>query len=267
LELDEFRRIVLGYYEEHGRDLPWRHTRDPYRILVSEMMLQQTQVPRVEPKYQEFVAAFPDFETLAAAPLSEVLRVWSGLGYNRRARQLKELAEEVVREHGGKLPSTREELVALSGIGPATAAEVLAFAFGVPAPFIETNIRAVYLHHFFADACAVPDRELLPLIEETLDRDDPRRWYYALMDYGTHLKKALPNPCRRSAHHAKPTPYVGSSRYVRGQVVRALVEGAASADELADAIGQPLERVQTALAGLLGDGLVVAEDGRYRLPS
>lgn len=265
MELGDFRETVLGYYREHGRDLPWRRTRDPYRILVSEMMLQQTQVPRVVPKYAEFVDAFPTFEALAAAPLAEVLRVWSGLGYNRRARQLKELAEVVVERHAGKLPSTREELVALPGIGPATAAEVLAFAFGVPVPFIETNIRAVYLHHFFGDECDVSDRELMPLIEATLDRDDPRSWYYALMDYGTQLKRELPNPCRRSKHHAKQGRWEGSSRQARGLVLRALVEGPADADALAESLGMQLDRVESALDGLVRDGLLVAEDGRFRV--
>jgi A/G-specific DNA glycosylase len=224
--LVDFRRTVLTYYQAHGRDLPWRHTRDPYRILVSETMLQQTQVPRVLVKYEEFLAAFPDIGALAAAPLEAVLRAWQGLGYHRRALSLQKTAAIVATEHDGELPRSVPDLVRLPGVGPATAGAVAAFAYGAAHPFIETNIRAVYLHCFFPDRSDVTDREILPLVEATLDHIDPRSWYYALMDYGVMLKRAFPNPSRRSRHHTRQSLFLGSRRQLRAQVLRVLLDQA-----------------------------------------
>ena len=193
-DLEAFRSLVLRHYQIHGRDLPWRRTHDPYLIMVSEVMLQQTQVTRVEPKYVEFIEAFPDLGSLARAPLETVLRHWQGLGYNRRAISLKRAAEMVAAEYGGLIPRDLPSLRRLPGVGAATAAAVAAFAFGDPHPFLETNIRAVYLHHFFAYREDVTDKELLPLVEATLDHEDPRTWYYALMDYGSALKTTCGQP-------------------------------------------------------------------------
>lgn len=265
-DIQAFRELVLGYYEEHGRDLPWRRTRDPYAILVSEVMLQQTQVPRVIPKYEAFLGAFPDVETLALAQLAEVLAAWSGLGYNRRAKALKHAAEMIVAEQGGRVPSTVEGLTALPGIGFATAAQILAFAFDVAVPFIETNIRSVYIHEFFGDAEGIPDSAILPLVEATLDRDDPRTWYYAIMDYGTHLKATLPNPSRRSAHHTKQSRFEGSMRQVRGAILRELTaRPGQSAESLVGATGSEEERVSAALEALVTEGFLAAEDGSFRI--
>ncbi len=220
----DFRAVVLGHYREHGRDLPWRRTRDPYSILVSEMMLQQTQVSRVLPKYDEFLSLFPDPRTLAEAPLSAVLAAWQGLGYNRRALALHRAARAVMSQHRGRIPSSVTELRRLPGIGPATAAAVCVFAYDDPLVFIETNIRSAFLHHFFRESPAVPDADILPLIEATLDRENPRDWYYALMDYGAWVKKTQPNPSRRSKHHTKQTSFQGSRRQLRAQVLRLLLE-------------------------------------------
>ena len=237
--LADFRRTVLAHYQAHGRDLPWRCTREPYRILLSEIMLQQTQVPRVLVKYEEFLTAFPTIDDLAAAPLEAVLRVWQGLGYNRRARSLKRLAEIVTNELNGELPRSVSELLRLPGVGPATAAAVAAFAYGEAHPFIETNIRAVYLHHFFPDRSDVSDREILPLVEATLDRADPRSWYYALMDYGVELKRTQPNPSRRSRHYTRQSPFSGSKRQLRAQVLRVILDGPdVTADEVASALAE-----------------------------
>jgi len=219
-----FRKIVYDYYERHGRHLPWRETTDPYRVLVSEVMLQQTQAPRVLPKYEAFLRRFPEIATLAAASLHDVLDAWQGLGYNRRALLLKEAAERIVADHGGTVPRDEESLVSLPGIGPATARAVRAFAFNEPVILIETNIRAVFIHHFFNQEETVADLALRPLIGKTLDRSDPRRWYNALMDYGTFLKKAHTNPARRSAHHHRQGPFEGSIRQVRGAIVRLILE-------------------------------------------
>ena len=219
-----FRRRVCWHGRRHYRSLPWRDTGDPYAILVSEMMLQQTQVARVLGHYARFLARFPDPATLAAAPLAAVLERWSGLGYNRRAQALHRTAGVLVREHGGALPPDRDALLRLPGVGPATAGALQAFAFARPAVFIETNIRRVFLHQFFPAAAAVPDAALLPLVARTVDRRQPRRWYYALMDWGAALGRRTGNPNRRSAHYSRQTPFAGSRRELRGRVLRLLTE-------------------------------------------
>ena len=146
----KFKDTVWKYYREHGRsDLPWRKTTDPYRILVSEVMLQQTQVERVIPYYTRFLKKFPTVRALAKAPLSQVLIAWQGLGYNRRAKMLHEAAKEVVRGHGGLFPRTALELEKLPGVGPYTAHAVAAFAYNEDGICIETNIRTAVTHHFF----------------------------------------------------------------------------------------------------------------------
>lgn len=265
-EIAAFREVVLGYYREHGRDLPWRRTTDPYAVLVSEVMLQQTQVPRVVPKFEAFMARFPTVDSLAESPLADVLALWSGLGYNRRAKSLKAAAEMIVAEHGGRVPDTVEGLTSLPGIGFATAAQVLAFAFGVGVPFLETNVRSVVLHHFFEDAEQVPDAALLPLVEATLDREDPRTWYWALMDYGTYLKRALPNPNRRSAHHTTQGRFEGSNRQLRGRLLRELTGRAPQGvDDLCDAVGFPRERVAAALEALAAEGFLTHGDGGFSI--
>ena len=220
--VERFRARVYAHYRRHRRPLAWRATRDPYAILVSEVMLQQTQVSRVVRYYPRFLAHFPDPAALARASLRAVLEQWSGLGYNRRAQALQHAAQVVVRDHGGGIPADRAALQRLPGIGPATAGALLAFAFERPVVFIETNIRRVYLDRFFPSATTVPDRALLPLVACTLDRAHPRRWYYALMDYGAALGRRGPNPNRRSAHYTRQSPFAGSTRQLRGLVVRLL---------------------------------------------
>lgn len=262
--IQAFRTVVLTHYAEHGRDLPWRRTHDPYRILVSEVMLQQTQVPRVIPKYDEFIEAFPDLESLAAAPLASVLRHWQGLGYNRRALALKRTAEIVVAEHAGRLPRDVKALRGLPGIGPATAAALAAFAFGEPHPILETNIRAAFLHHFFPEAHDVPDSELLPLVEATLDREDPRTWYYALMDYGSMLKRTAVNPSRRSRHHVRQSAFEGSRRQLRASVLRAVLDRpGARAKEVAPLVERSIPAVRDVLGELEREGFLKSRDGRY----
>ena len=224
-EVERFRRRVWAHDRRHYRSLPWRETSDPYAILVSEVMLQQTQVTRVGNYYGRFLARFPDPATLAAAPLGAVLELWSGLGYNRRALALQRAAGAVVREHGGVIPADRDALLRLPGVGPATAGALLAFAFARPAVFIETNIRRVFLHQYFPAATTVPDAALLPLVARTLDRRQPRRWYYALMDWGAALgQQRAGNPNRRSAHYSRQSPFAGSRRELRGRVLRLLAE-------------------------------------------
>jgi A/G-specific adenine glycosylase len=179
------------------------------------------------------------------------------MGYNRRARYLHELARRVVAEHGGSVPDDPEVLATLPGIGKATAASICAFAFNRPTLFIETNIRAVFIHFFFHDATNVSDRDILPLAEAALDRKRPHDWYSALMDYGSMLKKRHPNPSRRSAHHQRQSPFEGSRRQVRGRVLRALLaEPGMSRARLAAAVGVPAKELGPVIDELVLEGLV-----------
>jgi A/G-specific adenine glycosylase len=252
-----FRKKVLDHYGQHGRDLPWRTRNNPYHVLVSEIMLQQTQVERVIDKYKEFLAAFPDFDALARAPLPNLLSLWSGLGYNRRALALKALAQKVVEEHKGKLPSDREQLLALPGIGNYTAGAVMAFAFNKPVVFMDTNIRRVYIHEFFQDREGVHDDELIPLVERTLDTADPRTWYNALMDYGTMLKQQHANPNRRSAHYTRQSPFENSNRQVRGKILKVLVAGAPlTAAQIVKNVAMDAERVKDNLVQMEKEGFI-----------
>ena len=189
-----FRRRLYRFYHDQGRQLPWRDTADPYHILVSEIMLQQTQVARVALQYEPFLQAFPDVFSLARAPLRDIMARWQGLGYNRRALALQGIARRLVAEFQGRLPASVDTLRTFSGIGEATAGALAAFAFNQPVVFIETNIRRVFLHCFFPGKSGVRDREILPLVDQTLDRERPRPWYYALMDYGAMLKRPPPIP-------------------------------------------------------------------------
>jgi A/G-specific adenine glycosylase len=218
-EICEFRQRIYLHYDHGGRMLPWRRTRDPYKILVSELMLQQTQVERVLTKYELFLKEFPSFSALAKVRLKDVLAAWQGLGYNKRAIALKKIAEHVDNKLAGSLPSDYVALVELPGIGPATACAVLTFAFDILTVFIETNIRSVFLHVFFAGERDVKDAKIYPLVECTLDRSNPRAWYYALMDYGAMLKKRFGNPNRSSTHRKQQAPFEGSNRQLRGEII------------------------------------------------
>ncbi|MGA2121706.1 MAG: A/G-specific adenine glycosylase [Methanoregula sp.] len=256
--ISEFQRTVLSYYERSGRhDMPWRHTTDPYHILVSEIMLQQTQVERVTLKYPEFIAAFPDFTALAGAPLANILRVWQGMGYNRRAIALQKCAIRVTGEYGGILPRDVDTLATFPGIGYATASSIAAFAFNLPVAFIETNIRRVFIHYFFRNKDPVRDDEILPLVDQALYRKNPRVWYWALMDLGASLKKSVPNPNRRSVHYTKQSAFEGSDRRLRGQVLKLLVSrGEMASAAIIRELGKDRDRVLKILAGLEEEGFI-----------
>lgn len=255
-----FRSMVLRHWRRHGRhNLPWRHTTDPYRILVSEVMLQQTQVARVINYYRKFLRVFPSFRALARATPASVLKVWQGLGYNRRALMLLRCAKVVVDAYKGKLPDEYEVLRALPGIGPYTAGAVLAFAFNRPVPMIETNIRRVYLHHFFPKRRKVSDSEILPLVTYHLSVvSSPRDWYSALMDYGSWLSTQAPDPNVRSEHYARQSVFEGSQRQLRGAIVRALV---AHSRMIASAItattGRTSKEIKAVMDTLEREGFVV----------
>lgn len=266
-QITAFRNTILTFYRQHPRRLPWRETDDPYRLAVSELMLQQTQVDRVLSKYGEFVDAFPNFSALAEAPLQDVLLVWQGLGYNRRAKALRDIAIRVVTDYDGILPSEPEKLETFPGIGPATAREIAVFAFNKPVVFIETNIRSVFIHFFFPDAANIPDRSILPLIEATLVRGNPREWYYALMDYGSMLKRKEPNPGRKSAHYIRQSRFEGSDRQIRGAIIRLLTsENNVPEDTIMAQICCDPTRGARILNTLVAEGLVQRENGLVFIP-
>ncbi|TAN39747.1 MAG: A/G-specific adenine glycosylase [Nitrospirae bacterium] len=265
--IQRFRDLVYGHYKEHRRALPWRRTRDPFRILVSEVMLQQTQADRVIGKYRDFTERFPDIRTLAEAPLAEVLMAWQGLGYNRRALSLHALAQTLRHTSRGRVPDNSDKLQALPGIGRYTAAAVLAFAWNRPVVFIETNIRTVFIHFFFHDKPGVSDREILPLVAETLDTSDPRAWYNALMDYGVMLKKEFKNPARRSAHYQRQSPFKGSDRQIRGLILRLILEkGGMTMQRLLKQLGPDVTRSQAIIRQLVAEGFLKHKTGKLSVP-
>jgi len=264
-----FQEIVWEYYRSKGRhDMPWRQPDsadnfDQYKIMVSEIMLQQTQVARAILKYEEFLEAFPTISDLAKAEQGDVLRVWSGLGYNRRAKYLYTAAQMVVNDLEGIFPDTTEELIKLPGIGQNTAGAILAYAYNKPISFIETNIRTAYIHHFFDDLEDVHDKDILKFVTETVDHENPREWYWALMDYGSSLKQAGSSRNHQSKHYAKRSKFVGSKRQIRGQVLRSLSDRNLTVDELEKGIAD--HRVQGVINDLIQEGLVQKQGDRLSL--
>lgn len=258
---------MWSFYRANGREMPWRDIADAYGVLVSEVMLQQTQVGRVMSRWPEWMAAFPTIDALATAPLSAVLERWQGLGYNRRALALKRCAEQVSERFGGVVPLEPAVLRTLPGIGPATAAAVACYAHGAVAPFIETNVRAAMLHELFADADGVPDRDLEPIVQATWDRENPRGWGYALTDYGAHLKRVFPNPSRRSRHHVRQSAFEGSRRQKRARLLRAvLADPGRGADDYPDGAGVSPGEATELLGALAAEGFVVRAGDSWRVP-
>ena len=273
-QLDAFTALVRERGRELYRDLPWRNTRDPYAVMLSEIMLQQTQVPRVMGRWEEWLDLFPTAAALAAAPLPPVLEAWQGMGYNRRAINLKRACEQIVERFDGEVPKLYDDLLSLPGVGPATAAGVRAFAFDEPGVYLETNVRTVFLHELFNERESVADKELIPLVRATCPEHDVRGWYYALLDYGAHLKKTMPNPSRRSKHHVKQSKFEGSHRQKRAFLLRRLLEAAATVEQLTDELSATevaagrdtlaAEDVQAILEELRAEGFAVYEGGTWR---
>ncbi len=255
--IQAFQQMVLLHYKHYGRDMPWRNTTDPYQILVSEIMLQQTQVERVTAKFSEFIRVFPDFSTLAIAPLADILAVWQGMGYNRRAIALQKCAARVTAEYGGVLPADVDILATFPGIGKATASSIAAFAFNMPVVFIETNIRRVFIHFFFAENETVNDSDILPLAGKSLYHENPRIWYWALMDLGSALKKTVPNPNRRSVHYSRQSPFDGSDRKIRGSIIRIILDKKeVEEEELLFILNEDLTRVKKIISALVSEGFI-----------
>lgn len=266
----ERNEALLDWYEQHHRILPWRTTRDPYAILVSEIMLQQTQAERVTPHYQRFLSRFPTIETLAAAPFADVATEWSGLGYNTRAKRLHQAAAAIA---SSGWPDTVEGLEALPGVGPYTARAVAAFAFGEGVAAIDTNVKRV-LSRWHGEVLAGTPLERAAAVDIA---DDAATWNQAVMDLGaTVCRPRRPSCdvcpveqwCAGPGTYEPPRPqprFAGSAREVRGAIVRRLVAGPADLDDLVDATGVDDDRIDEAVDALIEDGLVVETEGGFAL--
>ncbi|GHU28491.1 endonuclease III [Spirochaetia bacterium] len=248
------------------RDFPWREGATPWGVMVSEFMLQQTQTARVVSYFERWIERWPTPESLEAASLEDALCEWSGLGYNRRCRYLCECARILTHYHHGTVPDRPEHLERLPGIGHYTAGAIAAFAYNYPALFIETNIRAALLYFFFPEQEAVPDSALYPILEQAINRNDPRHWYWALMDYGAALKKTVENPGRKSSHYSRQSPFAGSFRQIRGALIKSLVSyGPSTLSELSERTGIVESSVYKALNVLQKEQFVAESGEQYSI--
>ncbi len=256
-----FIATIWDFYKQNKREMPWRKNVSPYSIFISEVMLQQTQVARVLIKYPSFMQTFPDFESLAKASNTTLLAAWQGMGYNRRALYLRAAAVIIINRYKGVLPDNPHLLDELPGIGRATACSIAAFAFNKPVAFIETNIRRVYIHHFFSDKENIEDSEIIPFVEKTSERKNPREWYWALMDYGAFLIKQVDNPNKKSKGYVKQKKFKGSVREVRGGILKLLLNKPHTLEELKKIY--PDERLFTAIEQLMKEGFISCKDNIY----
>jgi A/G-specific adenine glycosylase len=257
MNLKDFQLVLTRKGEELYRDMPWRGDTRPYYVLVSELMLQQTQVARVVPKFEAFIQAFPSEEALASASLADIIKYWQGLGYNRRAKYLYEAAKQIVKQGG--FPDNERRLVELPGVGKNTAGAILAYSFNYPSIFIETNIRTVYIHHFFGNNFDISDNEIIELLKETIDVSHPREFYWALMDYGNWLKSNGVRNNSQSKHYKKQSQLSGSMREMRGLIIQKLSNNVSVEGLRSDA------RFDKAVASLVRDGMIKADTGIIEL--
>lgn len=256
-QLTQFKKLIWDYYTQNKRGFPWRNIENPYYVVVSEIMLQQTQTYRVITKYEQFIKNFPTIESLAQTQQADVIKAWQGLGYNRRALALHRTAQQIVEKYNGIVPDCPTILETFPGIGKATASSIAAFAYNKPTIFIETNIRAVFIYYFFINQSNITDDQLFPLVAQTVDQESPREWYYALMDYGVMLKKNCINPSRASKHHAKQSTFEGSDRQIRGMILKLLSqENFLSSEQLFQHIPREQKRIERALQKLSQEGFI-----------
>ncbi len=265
MNVTDFNTMLREFYSKNKRILSWRETIVPYHVVLTELMLQQTQVPRVQIKFPEFIAAFPTFQSLAQSSLTDLLRVWQGMGYNRRAKYLREIATIISTTYKGIVPNDPEILDAMPGIGPATAKSIIVYIYNKPELFIETNVRRVFIHHFFEDKTDIPDTDIVPILEKALDTQNPREWYYSVMDYGTYLGKTVQNPNRKSKHYAKQSKFEGSNRQIRGAILKQLVHGGMNREVLLSSLGFEEEKVYTVLRELQSEGFINEKMGKYSI--
>jgi A/G-specific adenine glycosylase len=267
VSIKTFRKNIRRRSTVLFRDMPWRSDASPYYIFISEIMLQQTQVERVIPKFNVFVKRFPSFAEVARASLPEIFSLWQGLGYNRRAKWLRESARIICDIYNGILPETIDELKTLPGIGYNTAAAICAYAFNKPVVYVETNIRTVIIHHFFNDAANVDDAAIYDIAEQALDKKNPRVWYWALMDYGALLKKQYPNPSRKSASYKKQSLFEGSQRKLRGLIMKCVSQRTTvTINKMSRHIeSYSLENIRNQVKALVSENMLKEENGRYRI--
>ena len=265
-----FTDTVWDYFAHNGRNtLPWRQGADKdtfaYKVLVSEMMLQQTQVNRVVIKFEEWMQRFPTVQAAANTSFSDCLNIWSGLGYNRRAKFLHESCKQIVALHQGNIPQETTALVSMPGIGVNTAAAIQAYAFNMPVAFIETNIRTVYIYHFFKGKNNINDSDISALVAATVDTDNPREWYWALMDYGSYLKRTIGHQNSSSAHYTKQSKFEGSRRQLRGKVLRTLQQKPHTIYQLEKELGD--DRLREILATLEKESFIENTGVVYKISS
>ncbi len=272
---------VLTWGLPRLRDLPWRQTRDPWAVLVSEVMLQQTQVPRVIPKWHAFLDAFPTTEVCAAAPLGDVLRLWQGLGYPRRARNLHAAAAAV--EQLGMFPATLEGLLALPGVGAYTARAVLAFAFEADAAVVDTNIARIFARYH---GRRLTTREVQRLADDAAPLGDAWAWNQCLMDLGAVLCRPTSPSCADCPlagscawHGEGEDPAVGSAgvsrtqarfdgshRQARGRLMKALSQSAVRRSDAAIVMQRDRNTADALVTALVAEGLVVCQGELLQLP-
>ncbi|RME52395.1 Fe-S cluster assembly protein HesB [Candidatus Woesearchaeota archaeon] len=268
----QLHKKILTWYARNARDLPWRKTKDPYAILVSEFMLQQTQVERVKPYYLAWLSQWPTITCLSRERPANVLRAWSGLGYNARALRLLQTAKRIVQEHNNKIPHNKEDLQRLPGIGAYTASAILAFAYNKPEPVIDTNIRRVLIHE-----CSLPHtisaQDLATVAKQLIPKGRSRDWHNALMDYGATV---LTSKTTNIPPTTKQPSFEGSTRQARGAIIRHLLSKGAvklsregfetTSKELAKQLQIAPERVAAALESLHNDGIIVFRKNQITLP-
>ena len=259
--IQRFQNFIFSWWAYHKRDLPWRHTRDPHKILVSEMMLQQTQVARVLPKYDEFLFFFPDVFALAAASRAKVLRVWKGMGYNRRALFLRRAAEQIVKDYHGEFPESEKELIKLPGVGTYTARALLVFAYGEDVALVDTNIRQIITHFFFKDKLQ-KESVIQDTANQLLPAGKSWEWHQALMDYGALALERV--------SQKKSIPFKNSNRFYRGRIMDLLREKNYQEPRLlvhlTEIYNKPQYFFKKILSGLARDGLLARNHGRVSLP-
>lgn len=296
-----FRQFISDFYKHHGRAFPWRETTDPYAIWVSEIMLQQTQTERVIPKYNRFLQTFPTVQHLAKTSTQLLLDHWLGLGYNRRALNLKRTAEAIATQYHGQFPSNLETLLSLPGIGPYTARAIRVFAFNQPEALIETNVRTVFIYHFFSGIYhdtinfrlsglsgirigngipnektpieenyytkdeQIPDSQILPLLQQSLDPASPRSWFYGIMDYGVIIKKLIGNHSTRSRHYTRQSKFQGSHRQKRALILRTVTNGVGDLQQIITITHLPPEIVTQIINELSSEGFLVMSNSTIRL--
>jgi A/G-specific adenine glycosylase len=269
-KVHKFQKTVWDHYHAEGRhELPWRKTRDPYKILVSEVMLQQTQVDRVRAYYTAFLKQFPTVHDLASAPLGDVLRMWQGLGYNRRAKMLYEAAQEVVSNHDGRFPKSVEELQNLRGVGPYTARAIAAFAYNQDVVFIETNLRTAVTYHFLLKENSIEDKAVLEILSKAYpsEKGKSREWYSALMDYGAHLKRSGVRINNKSKTYNRQSTFSGSGRQARGAILKDLAKGSQTKARLVGLFGEDrIDQMTKQLEKLISEGMVQKSGSHFRLP-